>query len=285
MDNNSLLVTPMSQEIPLTPGETYTGTITVANPSTATNDLSYTVSISPYGVMGANYNIDLYSKTSRTEIIDWIKIDNPSGTLAPNSTIDINFTIKVPQDAAPGGQYAAIKITSNANNTTENSLSIGNIYEIASIIYGNVAGDVVREGSVISQSMPSFIINPIFTSTATIENHGTTHEDAFVTFKITNALNGGVIYAQSDSNKGINEIIMPDTSRELTYTFDNLPVIGVINVSQTIDYNGETYSLDQNIIICPIWFMILIAGIMLSLAGLIIAHVRKTRHKKRASTI
>lgn len=285
MNNDALLVTPMSQEISLTPGETYTGTITVANPSTATSDLSYTASISPYGVIGTNYSVDLHSKTSRTEITDWIKIDNPSGSLAPNTTADINFTIKVPKDAAPGGQYATIKITSDASNATENSLSIGNIYEVASIIYGDVAGEVKREGTVTSQSIPSFVISPSFTSTATVENHGTTHEDAFVTFKITNAFNGGVIYAQSDSNKGINEIIMPDTTRNLTYTFDGMPVVGIINVNQTIEYNGETYSLDQSIFICPIWFMALAAGLILSLGGLILARVRKTRRKKRTSTI
>ena len=285
MDNSSLLVTPMSQEITLTPGETYTGTITIANPSTTTNDLSYTASISPYGVTNNSYNVDLHSKTSRTEITDWTKIDNPSGTLAPNTTVDINFTIKVPQNAAPGGQYATIKITSNVASIAENDLSIGNIYEIASIIYGNVTGEVVHKGTVTSQSIPSFIINPSFISTATIENHGTTHEDAFVTFKITNVFNGSVIYAQSDSNKGINEIILPDTTRDLSYTFDNMPVVGIINVNQTIEYNNETYSLDQSIFICPIWFIVLAAGLILSLGGLIFTRIRKTRRKKRISTI
>lgn len=285
METSSLTIMPMSQEITLVPGETYTGSITVANPDASTSDLSYTASIAPYGVKGSGYDVDLFSETSRTEMVHWLTIDNASGTLAPNDTAEIHFSIKVPSDAAPGGQYAVIKVAQKDPSSQENDLSVNNIYEAASIIYGNVTGEVIREGTVTGQFIPNFITTPEFTSTATIENHGTTHEDAIVTFTITNVFNGSTIYPHDSSDKGINEIIMPDTTRELSYDFKDMPVIGVINVTQTIEYNGETYTNAQNIFICPAWFMVIVATLLLSTIGLIIMHVKKSRRRKHNASI
>lgn len=275
----------MSQEISLNPGETYTGTITVANPQSATSDLGFTATISPYSVSGSSYTADLSGRTSYTQLADWITLENDVGTLAPNATAEIAYTIKVPQDADPGGQYATIRVASTPDSSSTSGISIGNSYEMASIIYANIAGEVHREGSVTSQSIPSFITSSEFTSTATVVNNGNTHEDALVTFKITNAMNGGVIYPQDKSYKGINEIIMPDTTRDLIYTFDHMPAVGVINVNQTIEYNGETYSLDQSIFICPIWFMVLVGALVISITSLIAARIHKSRRRKRISNL
>lgn len=285
METSSLTVMPMSQEVTLTPGETYTGSITVANPDTSTSALSYVASIAPYGVTGTSYDIDLFSETSRTDMVHWLSIDNASGTLAPNDTVDIHFTITVPSDAAPGGQYAVIKVAQKDSATANDGLSVGNVYEAASIIYGNVVGEVVREGSVTSQFTPNFVTTPEFTSTATIENHGTTHEDALVSFVITNAFNGSTIYPHSSSDTGINEVIMPDTTRELTYNFKDMPAVGVINVTQTIEYNGQTYTNTQNVFICPAWFMVIVATLLLSTIGLIVMHVKKSRRRKQTSKL
>ena len=285
MNTSSLTITPMSQEISLTPGETYTGTITIANPSSSAESLSYTAAISTYNVAGANYNIDLLSETSRTEIVNWMTIDHPRGTLAPNDTVDIHFTIDVPKDATPGGQYAAITIDKQDTSAADNSISIGNVYEVASIIYANVVGEVVRDGTVSSQFIPNFTTTPEFTSTATVENHGTTHEDALISFTITNAFNGSTIYPRSSSDTSINEVIMPDTTRELSYTFKDMPALGPINITQTIDYGGQTYTESQTLFICPVWFMVIIATLLLSTAALIITHITKSRHRKQTSKL
>lgn len=285
MDTNSFSIMPMSQEISLTPGETYAGTITIANPASSTSDLSYTAAISPYGVLGADYSVDLLSESSRTEMINWITLHNAAGTITPNGTAEVRFTIDVPKTATPGGQYAAIKVIKNTADAASGELSINNIYEVASIIYGNVAGEVVHDSTVTSQFIPNFTTTPEFTSTATVENHGTVHEDALVNFTITNAFNGSTIYPHSSSDTGINEVIMPDTTRELSYTFKDMPALGPINITQTIDYGGQAYTQSQTLFICPVWFMVIMATLLLSTAALIVAHIAKSRHRKQTSKL
>lgn len=280
-----LTVMPMSQELFLSPGETYTGTITVANPQSSTADLTYTASISPYGVSGTDYSVDFTTTTSHTELADWLTLDHTHGTLAPNDTTDITFTIQAPATAAPGGQYAAIKVASEPTAQSTSGVAVNNVYEMTSIIYLNISGEIVREGSVIEQSIPSFVITPVITSTATVTNTGTTHEDALVSFTVTNAFDGSTIYPDTNSSQGINEIIMPDTTRELSYDLINMPAIGLVRVNQTIYYGGETYTIDQTTLICPIWFMVLLVACVLSVATLIFARVRRARRHKYISTV
>lgn len=52
---NAFTILPMSQNFTLVPGETYTGSITVVNPVNSTSDFAYSVSVSPYNVIGEDY--------------------------------------------------------------------------------------------------------------------------------------------------------------------------------------------------------------------------------------
>ena len=67
---NKFIVSPMSQDIFLKPGETYEGSITVANPADATENFYFKVSIYPYSVSGENYAQDFLTQSN------WSRITN-----------------------------------------------------------------------------------------------------------------------------------------------------------------------------------------------------------------
>ena len=56
---NTFTIMPMSHQVNLAPGNTYTGSITIVNPVDATEDFHYKMDISPYGVIGEDYAADL----------------------------------------------------------------------------------------------------------------------------------------------------------------------------------------------------------------------------------
>ena len=285
MDTNSFSVIPMGQQLFLDPGEVYSGSITVANLSSSVDDLSFQVNISPYSVIGSEYSADFLAKSSHTEIVDWITIENPTGVLAPNESKVVNYTITVPEDAAPGGQYAAFSVISNPSGSNSGGLSIGNVYEIASLIYANISGAIHREGTVLENSVPGFSVNNAIKTTAIIENKGNTHEDAIFSFALTNAITGETIYPKTNENAGYSEIIMPDTTREITRDFTGLPIVGVVKVNQTIRYNDETYVTEQNLIICPIWLIILILALISGLIAFIASRIKHHETRKRATQL
>lgn len=276
---NMFTVMPMNQQIELVPGETITGTVTVVNPADATSDFHYKASVTPYGVVESDYQIDLASKTNYSKIVDWITIENPTGTVKPNSLEEVKFTIKVPEDAAGGGQYATITISSDTETETSESVTVNNVFEMASIIYGQVDGEVNHKGEIKDNSIPVFSDTPPIKISATLTNDGNVHENATIIVKATNMFTGEVILP-SDENQGeYNEVIMPETERYTTREIENLPMLGVVHVEQTVYYLGTTSVQSKNVVICPIWFLILVVVTIIGIIAVIVKLV--TRHRKK----
>ena len=171
-------LTPMNQDIDLEAGQTYSGSITVVNPSDATTDFSYKVSVSPFNMVGEEYTVDLATEYNRSMITKWITIENSSGTLKPNESGEIKFTIKVPEDAPAGGQYAAIIVTSDNASSGDEGLSVQSVLEMASIIYGRVAGETTHGGEILENKIPSFAVTTPVVLEAKIRNDGNVHDYA-----------------------------------------------------------------------------------------------------------
>ncbi len=281
---NAFTILPMSQNFTLNPGETTTGTITIVNPVNSTSDFSYSVSVSPYNVVGEDYQADITNISAYSKIAEWITISEPTGTIAPNESREVEFTITVPENAPGGGQYAAIMVSSNPNQQQADGVSINNVFALASIIYANIDGEITHEGSIIENNVPEFSTTTPVSVSALLDNHGNVHESAIFTLNVTNALTGEKIFpTDEDQNNHFSEIVMPESTRFITRNIDNLPMLGIVKVEQTIYYNNAVSTVTKDIIICPVWFFFLVALVVISIIGFIIASVR--HHRRKKSTI
>ncbi|MBR2998577.1 hypothetical protein IKF34_02275 [Candidatus Saccharibacteria bacterium] len=282
MENNSFTVLPMSQRFTMNPGQTYTGSLTVVNPADATESLKYHVSVTPYGVVGEDYTADLSTTTGYSEIMNWIKIAEPKGEVAPNESREIEFTITVPEDAKGGGQYATIAVRTDNDKVGTDGVSVNSVFELASVVYGYVNGEIVRnEGGIIENKIPGVSAIAPVRLDATISNTSNVHDDATFVITVTDMFSGRVILPTEDDDGQYNEIIMPDSTRKITREVSNLPKVGMVKISQTIHYNGETSQLEQNVIICPIWFMLLVLATIIAIVWAVVSIV--FRHKRKKS--
>ncbi len=278
---NTFTIMPMSQQVSLTPGETYTGTLTIVNPVDATEDFHYKIEISPYGVVGEDYQADLRSVTGRNEITKWIEIEEPTGTVKPNESKKVTFKINTPKNAAAGGQYAALTVSSDSNTASSNGVSVNNVFEMASLIYGTVGGDITRGGEILENNVPGFIAVPPLETSVKLENTGNIHEVATVVLKVTNFFTGDVIFPTGEETGEFSEIVMPETTYLATRNVSNLPALGVVKVSQTVYYRGQDASVtEREVIICPIWFMLLVIACIAAIVAFIVSRVRKHRKKR-----
>ncbi len=281
--SNMFTVTPMSQDIRLEPGKTYTGKITIANPADAKSNFEYRATVTPYTISGENYQADLATVTNSSKIVDWIKIENPTGSIEPNHTLDVNYTITVPKDAAGGGQYATISIGSNTESAKGNGVSVNNIFEMASIIYARVSGEINHGGEILENSVPGFSTVVPVTVTGRLTNTGNVHEAATIIIKATNFFTGEVILPSEDNEGTYTELTMPDSERFISREISNLPLLGVIKVEQTIYYLGDVKTESKNVIICPIWFMALI---LLTIGSIVYSIIRIVKgHRKKRSEL
>ena len=276
---NAFTIMPMNQKITLNPGEVYEGYITIINPSYATEDFVYKAEVTPYSVADEEYTADLLSESDRTAISKWITIEEPTGSVKPNESKEIKFTIKVPQNAPAGGQYGTIAVSSNQDSSNANGVSVQNVFEIASIIYADVAGETVHDGEILENNVPSFVLNNPVKITAMLTNKGNVHETAIFTITVSDVFTGRVILPTEENTGRYSEVIMPETTRYAEREVSDLPALGVVKVTQTIDYNGQTSTTEKQIIICPVWFMALVLLTLASIIAAVVIIVKK-RHRK-----
>ena len=280
MENNTFTVLPMSQRLNLVPGETIEGSIKIVNPADATGDFYYKATVMPYGVVGSDYTADLSTDTAYTVISKWIKILEPTGKIAPNETKEVKFVIEVPEDAPAGGQYAAIAVSSDGDSSSGNGVTVQNVFELASIIYAQVQGEVNRDGEVVENNIPGFVVTPPVTVSALITNRGNVHENATFLITVSNFFTGEVILPTEENEGEYSEVIMPDTERYIEREIDNVPALGVIKVTQSIYYMGNVSKEEKEIIICPIWFLALIVLTIVTLIITVIQIIRKHRKSR-----
>lgn len=273
-------VTPMNRMVELVPGETYNFTVTMLNPVNSTENLDYKIHAAPYSVVTEAYHADISTQTDHTRMVDWITIPEPTGTLAPNETREIEFTITVPDDAPGGGQYAAIMVGIDNKNQNYDNMSVTNVLEIASIIYAKVDGEIIHKGEVVENNVPWFTADPKITLTSLIKNEGNMHEIASITITAKNVFTGETLVSAELDNGVYAELIMPDSQRFINKEVDELPMIGIINMQQNIYYNGETSTVEKNVLVCPIWFLILVVLTLTAIIWKIVKTVRK--YKKKA---
>lgn len=286
MDSSLFTVLPMSQRFSLTAGDTYHGSIIVANPVKSTKDFHFTVTATPYGVIGENYTADLTTMNVYSEIANWITIENPTGSLAPNESQEVHFTINVPENAHAGGQYATLLVSQDPT-TTENKdeVMINNLLQLASVLYADVSGETIRDGEILENNIPSFAFGGPVSISSLITNRGNVHTDAIFDIKVTNNLTGEVIFPRStedgeEGNGHFSEIIMPESTRYIVRELDNLPVLGSVKISQSVYFNDIPSINERDLLICPPWFILLVLFSITAIILFIIFRVRAHRRHK-----
>jgi len=268
-------VLPMSQEIELAAGEVYEGEITVANPADAAGEFSYYVTAVPYTVIGEDYTADLETVSDWTQLAEWIEIEEPTGVLLPNETRAVKFKISVPETAPAGGQYAAIAVRSSDEEVAGATVQIQNVFEIASVIFAKVEGETIHSGEILENFVPGFSVENPPISSVTLKNTGNVHEAAVVTIEVKNALTGAKVFpvAEDDTNEYV-EYIMPETTRYSTREIDGLSSLGVFEISQTVSYLGQTSVETKTVLMCPVWFMVLIGLLIITAVFTIVRKIR-----------
>ena len=277
---SSFIVSPMTQRISLEAGEVYHGSIKVANPADATKDFNYKVEVSAYSVKNENYNADFLSENDRTRIKDWITVENPSGTIKPNESIRVNYTINVPNDAPGGGQYAALLVSSDPESETNEGVAVKNVFEMACVIYAEVSGETTRKGEITGNNVPGFAASIPIKVSGSVKNDGNIHEIARVGLEVRSVFSETPIYPKPNESGVVEETILPDTSRTISRDIDGISSLGIYVVKQTIEYMGETSVVEKTVVACPIWFMILVLATISAIVYSVVKTIRK-KHRRR----
>lgn len=284
-----MTISPPRQDIVLVPGEVYEGTLLVSNSVNAAKDLKYSATIGSFGLDkdengNTDYNsTDVDTITEYNQIMDWIKLDKDHGTVAPNETDTITFTITVPEDAPAGGQYATIIVQDDTEKDSDagGNIVIENVVRFAASILAEVAGETRNEGTILDNSIPAFMLNNKLAATSTVQNSGNVHTKASYVLQVWPLIGDEEICTNEENPT--EHTVMPGTER-INAEECNLPPFGIFRVKQTVKIFGETSVAERVVVVCPLWllFIIIFAIVALVIWLVMKSRVRKTRTKEQA---
>ncbi|MBR3180078.1 hypothetical protein IKF57_00895 [Candidatus Saccharibacteria bacterium] len=281
---SSMVVSPPRQKLILTPGETYHGAVEVFSSNESKNELKYSASIGSFSENGGDNGKDDYgtvdhiSRSNYNQIMDWIKLEKTSGTAAPNETDILRYTINVPEDAPAGGQYATIIIRDDTgdNDGDDGNMVIQNAIQFGMIIYAEVAGETREVGSVIENNVPVISFNSPLVVSSMVENSGNVHTDAKYTLQIYPLFSDEEVY--SNEEEPMTSLILPESERYNTQSWNEAPAIGIFKVRQTVEIFGNVSTVEKIVIICPLWLLFIIIVVIVAIIWWIVLKA-KNRQK------
>lgn len=277
---NGISVSPSSEKIVLTPGDDYSGTVTVRNPSTTGESFSYEAHTDSFFVENGN-EVTLGTQNDYTKMKDWITLSNEKGTLRAGESAEIDYTISVPENAPAGGQYAAVVVATVPSQGGGEGTTIREVWQIASTIYASVAGETTLSGEIRDNNIPSFILNPPVQASFVVENKGNVHTDVTYYMQIYPLFSNEEIYTNEEDPDVSN--VMPGTTRAIVNSWDGAPQVGIFKVVQTVKAFGGESVVEKMVIICPVWLLFLILFIIIAIIIWIVMRVRARGKKARKS--
>lgn len=143
---DALKLTPTIKEYSARPGDALSGVLQLVNDSAL--PASFNIETMDAQASTGEGGFAEYSPRNETSTLsNWITLRESNIAIAPGETKNIQYIIAIPQDAPPGGHYAAIKVASGAANVPGGaSLSSA----LAANIALDVEGQALEKGDVVS---------------------------------------------------------------------------------------------------------------------------------------
>lgn len=251
-------ISPVRLELDLRPGQVTEAKFKVQN--TGTKEFDYELLTGPFSVTDENYTQDLSSTSSYTYIKDWITFSSDSGSIPADGEVEITAKVDVPKDVPAGGQYGVIF----ARMKEPKDSVAGGIkaeQQVGILVYSkNVDGNTRLEGGVIENKVPSFMFTPPIRATSIVENTGNVHTNATYTLQVFPLFSDEEVYTNEENPE--TRIILPETRRLNTISWDGAPQLGIFKVRQTVKFMDKTDITEKIVFICPLWFLFIILAII-----------------------
>lgn len=221
----SLTLTPPLFQVTQAPGGVWSSVLRVVN--TNKFDLAVTASVQDFRPDGETGNALLGERggpNDRHLMSGWFTLPEGEIVIPRGTTGEIPFTIAVPEDASPGGHYAAIIVATRPGQLDGGS-GAGISSGVTSLFFLRVPGDVVEEGAIRDfYAEKSIAQSPSARFALRFENTGNVHLVPEGTIVITNMW--GKERGRIDINK-VNTFgnVLPESTRKFEFVWEGEPSI------------------------------------------------------------
>lgn len=238
-----LAVTPTLFEMAAVPGQVWRSQVKAVN----TNPYPITVyarvmNFAPQGEAGQGKFIPIFENfTEGSTLAEWIDISTESVVIPAEESAQIPFTVRVPDDASPGGHFAAIMISTQPPQAEGMRVTTAQI--VTSLFFARIAGDVIEAGDIREfRSDGRFFQTPEATFFVRFENQGNVHIQPQGQIEIYNmwGKERGVIPINRTTHFGN---VLPNSIRQFEFTWrgeQSLSDIGRYKAVLTLGYGIDS---------------------------------------------
>ncbi len=267
-------ISPAKDDIgELKPGEKYIGTFKVQN--TGSEPFDFKIGVTPYTVKDEYYSPDYDSTNQYTDIVNWIKFSQDTGTVEPNGEVEVAYEIKVPADVPAGGQYAILTAETSNKEDTGDSSGVVVVRRAGMLLYSNVKGVTRKTGSVIENKISGILFNPPISATSIVENTGNTHANVSYVLQVYPLFGNEEVYTNEENPTVLT--VLPETRRLNTISWAGAPQLGIFRTKQTVTVFGETSVTEKIVFLCPIWFLFIVLLLIFCAVFWIVSRIRSRK--------
>lgn len=149
-------ISPALIEETVDPGEVKEYTFSVEN----LTNVEVTYFLFPLNIAGVKDGgtpIFANNNNERTgyELADWIDLSVTEITLAGGESVDVPFTVTLPDDATPGSHFGGVFVSVEPPEIENSGAAVG--YQVANIISLRVSGDVIEQAGIRQFSTGKFL--------------------------------------------------------------------------------------------------------------------------------
>lgn len=242
-ESQSLSVTPPLFQLSIERGDVWQSSIRVVN----SNNYPLTVytkvvNFAPEGEEGRGRFIPILNPDeNKATVAEWIEIPEGPYVIPPEQTQEISFFVEVPENAAPGGHFAAILVGTEPSQANE-TLAVSTSQSVASLFFVRIEGDIIENGSIREFSILDRSIEyPAAEFSLRFENKGNVHLQPRGNIVISNmwGKQRGLIPINNESHFGN---VLPESIRDFHFSWKgerSLADIGLYKAILTLGYGED----------------------------------------------
>lgn len=267
---------PPKVELKGNPGQTLTATLKVRNDASSTQN--YTITVEDFIVIdNIGTPVPLATKASnRWSLANWVVAPTQIPVDAGGMQI-INISVKIPMTALPGGHYAMLTYTPNADAKPGDLKQTGNVItqRVGTLLYVTVSGPINEKATITRFTSPKFVEMGPVEFAGTIESMSDVHVNPKGTITIKNPLNIKIAEISVDAGN-----VFPETSRDFTALWNQKWGWGRYSADLSLAYGtaGSLIAASTSFWLFPI--RLVIYALTALIAILVIILVLNKRSKK-----
>jgi len=283
ISGDGLTISPPILELETKPGETYNQIIKITNPTN--NLIEVYPQVMNFRASGEGGEPAFYPATEEEanfSLAQWIKFNQSKVALTPEQVVEFNYSIEVPADAEAGGHYGVIFFATQPPKAEEDQSQISISSMIGSLILAKVPGTIIEKGF-----LESFKANRIYlklpaTFQVRISNLGNVHFKPRGDITIKGMFGGESDKIQLNQARGN---VLPDSIRKFEEKWNpEKIIIGRYTADLRVVYGESEKTLDGQVVfwVLPLWFLLALGGLIISIIVLIIIIKKKLKNRNLA---